>query len=98
VRPDEQGLNPAPLGVPDVRPDVAELYLRQVDRLAEALNDPGDRAEAATAAGSARIRSRSNGDRCALGYDKKDGRILWWRRPGSPDPTPDDSRTLFSEV
>jgi hypothetical protein len=84
--------------VPDVRPDVAELYLRQVDRLAEALNDPGDRAEAATAAGSAWIRSRSNGDRCALGYDKKDGRILWWRRPGSPDPTPDDSRTLFSEV
>ena len=84
--------------MPDVRPDVAELYLRQVDRLAEALNDPGDRAEAATAAGSARIRSRSNGDRCALGYDKKDGRILWWRRPGSPDPTPDDSRTLFSEV
>jgi hypothetical protein len=72
--------------MPDVHPNVAELYLRQVERLAEALNDPEDRAEAATAPGSAWIRSRSTSDRCALGYDKKGGRILWWRGPGSGDP------------
>jgi len=82
VRPNEQGLNPAPLGLPDVHPNAAELYLRQVVRFAEALNDPEDRAEAATAPGSAWTRSRSDSDRCALEYDKKDGRILWWRRPG----------------
>lgn len=83
MRPNEQGLNPPSPGLPDVHPDLAELYLRQVERLAQALNDPEDRAEAATAPGSAWTRSRSNSDRCALRHDKKGGRILWWRRPGS---------------
>lgn len=45
----EQGLNRAPLDVPDVHPNVAELYRRKVERLTEALNDPEDRTEAATA-------------------------------------------------
>lgn len=45
----EQALNQAPLDVPDVHPDVAELYRRKVERLTEALNDPEDRAEAASA-------------------------------------------------
>ena len=67
MRANEQGLNPAPLGLPDIHPNVAGLYLRQIERLAEALNDPEDRAEAATAPGSAWTRSRSNGDRCVLG-------------------------------
>jgi hypothetical protein len=45
----EQALNQAPLDVPDVHPNVAELYRRKVERLTEALNDPEDRAEAASA-------------------------------------------------
>jgi len=45
----ELGLNQAPLDVPDVHPNVAELYRRKVERLTEALNDPDDRTEAATA-------------------------------------------------
>jgi site-specific DNA recombinase len=45
----EDSLNQAPLDAPDVHPNVAELYRRKVERLTEALNDPEDRAEAATA-------------------------------------------------
>jgi site-specific DNA recombinase len=45
----EDSLNQAPLDVPDVHLDVAELYRRKVERLTETLNDPEDRAEAATA-------------------------------------------------
>lgn len=45
----EDSLNQAPLDVSDVHPNLAELYRRKVERLIEALNDPEDRAEAATA-------------------------------------------------
>jgi site-specific DNA recombinase len=45
----EDSLNQAPRDVPDVHPNVAEIYRRKVERLTEALNDPEDRAEAATA-------------------------------------------------
>jgi site-specific DNA recombinase len=45
----EQGLAEALLYVPDVHPNVAELYRRKIERLTEALNDPHDRTEAATA-------------------------------------------------
>ena len=39
----------APADTPDVHPNIAELYRRKVARLAEALNDPADRDEAADA-------------------------------------------------
>jgi hypothetical protein len=45
----ERGLNQAPLDVPDVHPNVAELYRRKVERLTEALNDPDNRTQAARA-------------------------------------------------
>jgi hypothetical protein len=45
----ERSLAEAPRDVPDVHPNVAELYRRKVERLVEALNNPADRTEAATA-------------------------------------------------
>ena len=39
----------APSDVPDIHPNIAELYRRKVTRLAETLNDPADRDEAADA-------------------------------------------------
>ncbi|WP_082554602.1 recombinase family protein [Caulobacter sp. Root1455] len=45
----ERTLAEAPRDVPDVHPNVAELYRRKVERLVEALNNPADRTEAATA-------------------------------------------------
>jgi site-specific DNA recombinase len=39
----------APVDIPDVHPNVSELYRRKVERLAEALNAPEDRAEASAA-------------------------------------------------
>ena len=45
----ERTLAEAPRDVPDVHPDVAELYRRKVERLVDALNNPADRTEAATA-------------------------------------------------
>ena len=38
-----------PADVPDLHPGIAEVHRRKVERLAEALNAPEDRAEAATA-------------------------------------------------
>ena len=45
----EQALAAKPRDVPDVHPNVAELYRRKVERLIDALNDPDDRVKAATA-------------------------------------------------
>ena len=39
----------APRDVPDIHPNVAELYRRKVERLTEALGNPDNRTEAATA-------------------------------------------------
>ncbi|MFT4250995.1 MAG: recombinase family protein [Caulobacter sp.] len=45
----EAALAQAPRDIPDVHPNVADLYRRKVERLTEALNDPADRTFAATA-------------------------------------------------
>ena len=45
----EARLAAAPVAVPDVHPNVADIYRRKVERLAAALNNPGEREEAATA-------------------------------------------------
>ena len=45
----EHALAQAPRDIPDVHPNVADLYRREVERLTEALNDPDGRVEAATA-------------------------------------------------
>ena len=39
----------APVNLPDIHPNVASIYRRKVERLAEALNKPDERAEAASA-------------------------------------------------
>lgn len=45
----ERAMSAAPRDLPDIHPNVAELYRRKVERLTEALNQPGDRVQAATA-------------------------------------------------
>lgn len=45
----EAALAEAPRDVPDIHPNIAELYRRKVERLTEALGDPDNRTEAATA-------------------------------------------------
>ena len=45
----EARLAAAPVAVPDVHPNVADIYRRKVERLAAALNSPGERDEAAAA-------------------------------------------------
>jgi site-specific DNA recombinase len=45
----EAALAEAPRDIPDIHPNVAELYRRKVERLTEALADPDNRTEAATA-------------------------------------------------
>ncbi|WP_241693567.1 recombinase family protein [Caulobacter sp. SSI4214] len=45
----EAALAEAPRDVPDIHPNIAELYRRKVERLTEALADPDNRTEAATA-------------------------------------------------
>ena len=45
----EAQLAAAPAAVPDVHPNVADIYRRKVERLAAALNNPGERDEAAAA-------------------------------------------------
>lgn len=45
----EAAMAEAPRDVPDIHPNVAELYRRKVERLTEALADPDNRTEAATA-------------------------------------------------
>lgn len=45
----EATLAEAPRDVPDIHPNIAELYRRKVERLTEALADPDNRTEAATA-------------------------------------------------
>ncbi len=45
----EARLAAEPAAVPDVHPNVADIYRRKVERLAVALNDPGERDEAAAA-------------------------------------------------
>ena len=45
----ERRLDQAPADVPDVHPNVAELYRRKVERLSHALEDPDERDEAAKA-------------------------------------------------
>ena len=42
-------LSRAPTDIPDIHPNVADIYRRKVERLAEALRNPQDRAEAADA-------------------------------------------------
>ena len=51
ARQDElaERLSAAPADLPDIHPNVAEIYRRKVARLADALNHPDDRDEAATA-------------------------------------------------
>ena len=51
ARQDEiaERLSAAPADLPDIHPNVAEIYRRKVARLAEALNRPEDRDEAASA-------------------------------------------------
>ena len=39
----------APLDKPDIHPNISEIYRRKVERLAEALNNPAERDEAADA-------------------------------------------------
>ena len=39
----------APIDAPDIHPNIAEIYRRKVERLAEALNHPAERDEAADA-------------------------------------------------
>ena len=45
----ETRLSSAPAAVPDVHPNVADIYRRKVERLAVALHNPGERDEAAAA-------------------------------------------------
>ena len=45
----EAKLAATPVAVPDVHPNVADIYRRKVERLASALNNPGERNEAAAA-------------------------------------------------
>jgi hypothetical protein len=45
----EQALAAKPRDIPDIHPNIAELYRRKVERLIDALNDPDDRVKAATA-------------------------------------------------
>jgi DNA invertase Pin-like site-specific DNA recombinase len=51
VRQDEitQRLSAAPAEIPDIHPNIADIYRRKVARLAEALNHPEDRHEATAA-------------------------------------------------
>ncbi len=42
-------MNAAPIETPDIHPNLAEIYRRKVARLAEALNHPTERDEAANA-------------------------------------------------
>ena len=42
-------LSAAPADIPDIHPRIADIYRRKVERLAEALSDPDDRDEAASA-------------------------------------------------
>ena len=44
----EARLAAAPAAVPDIQPNVADVYQRKVGRLAVALDNPGERNEAAT--------------------------------------------------
>ena len=51
ARQDElnQRLSAVPADIPDIDPRIADIYRRKVERLAEALANPEDRDEAATA-------------------------------------------------
>ncbi len=53
VRQDEseERLAAGPADIPDIHPNIAIVYRRKIERLAEALADPRDRDEAADAAG-----------------------------------------------
>ncbi len=42
-------MNAAPIDAPDIHPNIAEIYRKKVERLAEALNHPAERDEAAGA-------------------------------------------------